>query len=276
MFDKLQQASRMNDNGAFPYLRSHPLTTERMADMHARQQLLAPRGAPHAPSALHTLMAARARVLANSSADALRNGVSQAGMAGFEKQSTLRQASALYAAVMAHTQQREWDAGTRAHRRLLGLLKDEPEALRVAQWQGVELALAQEQYERALRSMPENAPRASRAELLLWAQVVQWADTPLRPVALTRLQQWVALHPSDGGAWQQLAALYRAQGLAIRALRADAEARAAQFDYAGALDRFKAAQDLVRRGTDDFMEASIVDARARALQLLLHEEALKR
>ena len=27
MFDKLQQASRLNDNGAYPYLRSHPLTT---------------------------------------------------------------------------------------------------------------------------------------------------------------------------------------------------------------------------------------------------------
>jgi predicted Zn-dependent protease len=33
MFEKLQQASRLNDNGAFPYLRSHPLTTERIADM---------------------------------------------------------------------------------------------------------------------------------------------------------------------------------------------------------------------------------------------------
>ena len=31
MFDKLQQASRLNDNGAYPYLRSHPLTTERSA-----------------------------------------------------------------------------------------------------------------------------------------------------------------------------------------------------------------------------------------------------
>jgi predicted Zn-dependent protease len=36
MFDKLQQASRLNDVGAFPYLRSHPLTGERMADMRAR------------------------------------------------------------------------------------------------------------------------------------------------------------------------------------------------------------------------------------------------
>lgn len=36
MFDKLQQANRINDNGSWPYLRSHPLTTQRIADMQSR------------------------------------------------------------------------------------------------------------------------------------------------------------------------------------------------------------------------------------------------
>ncbi|MDZ7920962.1 M48 family metalloprotease [Rhodoferax sp.] len=36
MFEKLQQSTRLNDSGGFPYLRSHPLSTERMADMQAR------------------------------------------------------------------------------------------------------------------------------------------------------------------------------------------------------------------------------------------------
>ena len=36
MFGKLQQASRLNDNGSWPYLRSHPLTTQRIADMDSR------------------------------------------------------------------------------------------------------------------------------------------------------------------------------------------------------------------------------------------------
>lgn len=276
MFEKLQQASRMNDNGAFPYLRSHPLTTERMADMHARQQLLAPRGSPHAPSAVHTLMAARARVLADTRTDALRNWSSAMGQAGFDRQAPLRQAAALYAAALASVLQREWDSAARAQGRLLDLLGAEPEARRLAQWLGVETALAQGQYPRALRSLPEHAPRAQRAELLLWAQVQQAGDAPARPQAIARLQQWLVQHPQDSGVWRQLAALYRAQGLDLRALRAEAEARAAQYDLAGALDRLKAAQDLVRQGTDDFMEASIIDARARVWQSLLHEEALKR
>ena len=49
MFEKLQQSSRLNDNGAYPYLRSHPLTTERIADMQSRagaDAVRAPRPGP--------------------------------------------------------------------------------------------------------------------------------------------------------------------------------------------------------------------------------------
>jgi predicted Zn-dependent protease len=62
MFAKLQQAAGLNDSGAFPYLRSHPLTTERMADMQARQQLNASLPRP-LPDMAHAMLAARARVL---------------------------------------------------------------------------------------------------------------------------------------------------------------------------------------------------------------------
>ena len=36
MFERLQKASRLNDSGNFPYLRSHPLTTERIGEARAR------------------------------------------------------------------------------------------------------------------------------------------------------------------------------------------------------------------------------------------------
>ena len=41
MFEKLQYASRLNDNGSYPYLRSHPLNSERIADMQGRFQFKA-------------------------------------------------------------------------------------------------------------------------------------------------------------------------------------------------------------------------------------------
>jgi len=64
MFEKLQQSSRLNDNGAFPYLRTHPLTLERMVDMRSRQPLGA-RAAPPRADLEHALMVARARALSS-------------------------------------------------------------------------------------------------------------------------------------------------------------------------------------------------------------------
>ncbi len=93
-----------------------------------------------------------------------------------------------------------------------------------------------------------------------------------------RLQTWVAEHPRDAQAWQLLAAAYHAQGLKLRAIRAEAEAQVAQLDYQAALDRFKAAQDVARSAgaAGDHIEASIIDARARAVASLLREQALER
>ncbi|MEO6017738.1 MAG: M48 family metalloprotease, partial [Polaromonas sp.] len=87
MFEKLQQAARLNDNSSFPYLRSHPLNTERIAAAQARVQLAATEAAKpsrekeiHIGKAhvLHAMMAARARILAAPGVDALRSMVAEA------------------------------------------------------------------------------------------------------------------------------------------------------------------------------------------------------
>src|SRR5256885_10572547 len=106
MFDKLQQANRLNDNGSWPYLRSHPLTTERMADMHSRL----PRGvapAP-APSLEHVMMAARARVLSRPGVDVLRQWAVQPRSTSFGSQTQTQQVAQLYAATLSAVQLRDW------------------------------------------------------------------------------------------------------------------------------------------------------------------------
>jgi beta-barrel assembly-enhancing protease len=86
------------------------------------------------------------------------------------------------------------------------------------------------------------------------------------------LQDWVRAQPRDAQAWQLLAQLHQAQGQRLRAVRAEAEAKVAVFDYAGAADRFKAAQGLpaADRAADP-MELAIVDARRREAEALLRE-----
>ena len=92
------------------------------------------------------------------------------------------------------------------------------------------------------------------------------------------LQTWVSLQPRDAAAWQALAAAYAARNQPLRAVRAEAEAHVAHLDYRAALDRLKAAQDLVRKGAagGDHIEASIIDTRTRQLESLLREQALER
>ncbi|MEP6723535.1 MAG: peptidase M48, partial [Variovorax sp.] len=78
----------------------------------------------------------------------------------------------------------------------------------------------------------------------------------------------------DAGVWRMLGSLYNAQNEPVRAIRSDAEANVAILDYPGARDRFKAAQDLMRKpGTPvDHYEASIIDTRAREIDQRVREQ----
>jgi hypothetical protein len=84
--------------------------------------------------------------------------------------------------------------------------------------------------------------------------------------AVETLQTWVAEHPRDVLAWTLLAQCAEPLGLKLRAIRAEAEAHAAQGDLLGAIDRLHAGQKLTRTGRLDFVEASIIDSRLRELE----------
>jgi predicted Zn-dependent protease len=110
----------------------------------------------------------------------------------------------------------------------------------------------------------------SRASALLGAQAALATGQPQR--AVSRLQAWVALQPRDALAWQTLSRAYAVQGQSLRAIRAEAEARAAHLDFAGAADRFKVAQTLpAAQRSADAMELAIVDSRRREVEALLRE-----
>ncbi|WP_310566280.1 M48 family metalloprotease [Hydrogenophaga sp.] len=296
MFDKLQQAARHNDDGAFPYLRSHPLTSERIADMQARLPLApsgprvgplagSPVGAPGnalpaigglawrpdaatAPvtTAWHALMSARARVLAESSPDRWRAWLQHGQRAGATP-------ADLYAAALSAHRLRQHDQGLALAQRLAGLAGADTrwaaDALLMELW----LAPGAPRGPLAERvAALRDAALASgqRSGLMLGAQVAQ-ATGALAP-ATQRLHDWVLGHPRDAQAWQVLAQLHQAQGQRLRALRAEGEARAAQLDFGSAAEHFKAAQALpaADRAADP-MELAIVDARRREVEAQARE-----
>ncbi len=287
MFDKLGQSSRLNDNGAFPYLRSHPLTTERLADMQSRLPPGArtPDGASQPVS--HAVLSARARVLSNTAVDAQRAWLTLVNPLATEKSPVPVLAAHLYGAALAASRLQDPALALSYVQQLGRLPISEPAAMKLIELLRAELLLAQGDSAKAVAVLARAAPSRSGATvaalvdrpwLMLSAQA--WMAAGQAASAAERLQEWVVLHPRDAQAWTLLSGAYAAQGQTLRSVRASAEAKVAVLDYEAALDRFNAAQAMVRDGVRaagvDHVEASIVDTRRREVQSLLKEQALER
>ena len=271
MFEKLQQSARLNDSGGFAYLRSHPLTVQRIAEVQSRLQLVS---APSVSSAntgaartYHAMMAARAKVLVDPGVDALRALVAEASSPKTPS------AGVLYGAALASAKLRDYSTASVWAQQLQTIVQGDA-ARRAGELLLLELDLM-------AGKVPPNAASidltktTARADVLVRGRALLAAGQP--QVVSSRLYSWVAEHPKDAGAWQMLSTAFNAQGQAVRAIRADAEAHVVELDYPAALDRFKAAQALMREqpGAADFMESSIIDTRARQVALLVKEQALQ-
>jgi predicted Zn-dependent protease len=204
MFEKLDQANQLNDNGLYPYLRTHPMTPERQADMAGRilAQSAQPKGAENTRKGrahlrydeanresewVGSCMAARAKVLLTHSPEELDQWVQQVQQLQTEKAPLAQQAAALYGALLMYMQDfHEGDtaelARARAHWQALKMLSASPagpKAWRLyvtalqAEWvlqvpdSATHLVGSPVQVLQAL----ESHRRESRMALLLWAQL---------------------------------------------------------------------------------------------------------
>lgn len=286
MFEKLQMASRIDDNGDWPYLRSHPLTSQRIADMQQRQRNLGQRGDQQASPSQDVealMLAARARVLGRPGVDILRAWAAEPEQSGFAQRPLADRVGALYAAAMAQAELRHLPRAQALAESLTQAVAGDPRGARQARLLQADLALRAEQPARALEwlsgmqrpAAADARSGAGRAALLLRAKAQ--TQTGRAADAASALQPWVSDHPSDAGAWQALAQAYAAQGQTLRQLRAEGEVPMAHLDYAGAIDRWRAAQDYSRQhrgGNADLIEASIVDVRLRQARELLRQQEL--
>jgi beta-barrel assembly-enhancing protease len=280
MFEKLDQSSRLNDSGGFPYLRSHPLTTERIGEARSRLGT-APAVAP-ASVVEHSLAQARARVLMDSRVDALRRW--QALDTDRGASSLADKLAAATGSALASTLLRDWARADAALANAQALLRAaapaEARAERFVQLLAVQSLLARGEPQRAAALLEPFAADGSRPVMLLNARVALAAApaaaasaAALKPRA-EELQTWVAVHPQDAEAWVVLGQTWARLNQPLRSLRAEAEARLAVGDLAGAVDRLRAAQRSARTGGGgDFIEASVVDARLRDIEALRRQLA---
>ncbi len=274
MFERLDQSSRLNERGNFPYLRSHPLTTERIGE--ARSRLGAAAGArEQAADIEHALAQARARVLMDSRAGALRQW---RGVAAAEsrKESGVPAVSAAASEALAATLLRDWpraDAALQSASGHLATAGAEPRAQHALHLLAAESLLARGDTARAatmLAAVESTETTSRRPTMLLGAQIALASSRSPAPLLRRHaevLQTWVAGQPGDATAWSELSRLWQRLDMPLRSARADAEARFALGDLDGAAERLRAGQRRARNGSGgDFIEASVIDSRLREVE----------
>jgi len=283
MFEKLEVSSRLNDSGGYPYLRSHPLTSERIGEARARLGTAPP--VPPVSVLEHTAAQARARVMMDARFDALKRWQA---LDGDRNATTVADKLAnAYESALASTLLRDWSRADASIVVAQGLVRGNARAERAVALLNVQSLLARNDAARATTALEPYMAENSRPVLLLATQAALAAspasapDSALLKERADRLQTWVALNAHDSPAWTALGQVEERLGRPLRAIRADAESRVALGDLSGAADRLRAGQRRARSGgAVDFIDVSVIDARLRDVELqrkqqIADEKALK-
>jgi beta-barrel assembly-enhancing protease len=301
MFELLARASRLNDDNSFPYLRTHPLTTERIGEARARLGTsdLSGQGAnfhvnePAQALALrHALMSARSRVLMDTRSSALQEVLNQA-QAATRALATSPSAmlSAHYAALVAAVVLKDrasvdlWSNQVRDDLAAWSGTSAQ-EAGRIWRLTHLEGLLETGRAAQALSGFQARVPGSpasllpdARPEVVLKARAaLNLPDAQFRqPVVAdvtAQLQTLLSGRPADLAAWQLLGALWNRQGQPLRAVRAESEAAAMAGDLQGALDRVQSVRRRYPQPTAaDLIELQVLEARARVWLQTLKEDA---
>lgn len=296
MFDKLYQANRLNDDGSYPYLRTHPLSRQRMADMQARVGLkdggsriiksTVVRRVPQSAAAntAHSMLKIRAKLLARQEAEVWREALRHAQViqqSGGPSKHIQDKLSSYYGAAFASLrlgdvpQAQKWVAALQS---AADEQRADAQQRRQIRLLATEIALQAKQPDAALQALGL-APQTLRPETLMKAQAyLQKGTASDVQKAAQLLRDWVAVFPKDAVAQELLAQAYEAKGQLLRAVGARADAELAHYQYARAANLLRGGQTLFRTGKDtDLIEAQVLDAKLREVMRLQerHEQALE-
>jgi len=262
-FERLQKAGRLYDNNAPVYLRSHPLTVERISDMQNRAQ-----ESPYrqiVSSLEFYLVRAKLRAQMGAPSEAVNDFQTQLRERKYASQVATRygQAFSLLRAKDVTAAKREMDA--------IGALKVSSPmisglAAEIASKAG-DPSAAQAIYRDALQRFPQ-----SRSLVYGYAESL-YADKQFEK-ALLYLDSQLQINFSDFKLYGLQAKTYAAMGKRLQQLRSQAEFYYLQGQLGQAVEQLQFAQ----QETDgNFYEQSVVDARLRELrQLQADEEKQKR
>jgi beta-barrel assembly-enhancing protease len=261
-FERLQRATRVYESGMPVYMRTHPVTTERLADMEARAHNVPYR---QVPSSLNFHLV-RAKLLAEQ-------GTPKEAVAEFERLLRDKKHASEVATRYGYALALQRDGQlTAAQKQLVPLTRNgastemiERLAAELLGQQG-NWPAALARYEGALERFP-SAPalRYGYAEALIAARAYEKA----RRFLVDAIQQYA----SDPRLFSMLAQVYLALDRPAAQHRAQAELYLLNGQLVAAIEQLQMAQ---RLKTLDFYEQSAIEARLRELRSLQAEETKQR
>lgn len=259
-FDRLQRFGRLYENNAPGYLRTHPLTTERLADMGNRIQ-----GRPYkqvSDSLEFQLVRAKLRAQEGTSRDAVTD---------FETRLRERNFSGGDAAMhYGLAQARLRDGNPAAAEKDMAELRRLKAQSPMIETLAAQLRLRQGDAAGAVKLLRAAQPRYPQDRAIAYGLVEALHAAGLPQEALKLAEDDLLSYPSDAKMHGLQAKTYAMLGKRLQQHRAQAEAYLLQGQAAAAVDQLELAQ---KSGDGNFYEHSQVDSRLREIKKRIADEA---
>jgi predicted Zn-dependent protease len=251
-FNRLQRASRFYDSSAPAYLRTHPLTTDRIADMQARSE-----DAPYQQvedSLDFQLVRARLRAQEDSPADAVL-----AARDMLQEKRYSSETAARYGLITALMRARQFKEAEAEVQKLLPGKPVHPMVQQLAARSALDAgnpALALQRYQAGSAAHPGYRP-------LQYGYISALLSVGRSNDALTQVDRQLALYPLDRRLWRLAAQTHAQQGHRLLSHRAQAEAAALSGNLIAAIEQMSLG---IKAGDGSFHELSAAEARQREWQ----------
>ncbi len=258
-FERLQKFGRLYDNNAPGYLRTHPLTTERIADMENRILTAQYRQVPD--SLEFQFVRAKLKAGQGSPAEALAEFEGQ-----LRERKYLGEAAARYGLALAQLRAKNH----REAERQIGELRRLKAASPMVESLAAEVKRAQGDAAGTVRLYREARARYPERRALAYGEVEALLAGDRPQEALAAASAELQLHPADAALYGLQAKSYAALGKRLLQHRALAEVYVLRGQLPAAIEQLSLAQ---KAGDGDFYEQSQVDARLRELRARQADEA---
>lgn len=268
-FARLQRVMGISESSVPAYVRTHPLTSERLADMQDRVRHVTARKVGNTPE--YEFARVRARVIQDKDrADLV------ASRTAFQNQmaaaSPVRLPALYYGVAFVEQRLQRYQKADEAlmeARRLYGNIPGAASGSPMLDVMAIQLALQEKRPQDALNQ----ATASLRAYPLSHAVALNYADTLLATGrlddAVTFIRSRTREESSRSEWWDLLARAYAAQGKRLQQHQALAEKYAMDGSYQAAIEQLQIAR---KAGDGDFYTLSEVDARLHQLERQFREE----